>query len=1796
MKAVITFSAKVLTAFAVFNFFIFSLYGQLNGNYTINPNVSASSTNYQNWASAIGDMLSGTRTDGGTAQGSGLSGAVVFSVYEMVYSNTQLTITPVTGASATNTITFRSAGGDSSRCVLQFPSGTSATDDYVIMLNGAQHIRFIQIGFERTGTNSHYTVIQLLNNANHNSFTRCWMKTRRVPSNTTTGWTTGVGAHFFFSGNADTTTISQNYMLYGYNGIYGTTPCSGNIISKNVFDTTGCVSVYLTNQTAMVITQNTFNLGDFGTGQGHYISYALRIETSPAIVVTKNKIYMTAINAQVVRAIVFVNISGTSTARTLVNNNWIVNTAGTSSSSGISIYGINYLDIYYNNFLTTNSLAAGSVIHHHVSYPNTYVNIVNNNLINKGGGMIYDFPGTNGGLDTVINNNCYVIGSTFGRMNSIGYNSLSAWTSATGKDANSLNVDPGYVSNTDLHVSNIAIDRKAIPYFRVLDDIDGDTRDVVYPDIGADEFFPIANDAGISSLDSPFVFCAGWHNVRVLFQNYGYDTLRNLDIHWKVNNVTQSVFNWSGNVAPGNASASINLGSYNFASNTPYNIVVWTEKPNNTTDGNTLNDTLKTTIYAGMTGVYTIGDVSGTDFKSFNNAITALTTRGICGTITFNVYDGTYREQLTIAQLPGMGISNPVLFQSISGDSSKIIIELPSSTATGNNNAVLQLNGADYVAFKGITFMRTGTHSISQVVHILNAANNNSFENCQMINIMVTSNNANGNNIWSDQGEDNSNVFRNNFVKFGTHAMLFLGEATAHETGNVIEGNIFDSAYSNLVQIGYNDGVLIKGNTFGNSISTVSGNFDLQLLACDSNIRVEANRFYNLSTNTAIHLTGCNASVLNPGIVANNFIAKPSLTGILLDAVNNQNIVFNSLNFTGTGTSNAGIMTTNNSSSNIVLKNNIVVMNGGYVFNVSNGSHISASNRNNLLSNSSQFIYWAGTNYSTLSAFTTAISKDVNSMSVDPQFVLATDLHIRNQALKSNAEPIAGVTTDIDNELRDPFTPDIGADELAPPPNDAGILALISPNEIVCIGSHQIKVVLKNFGRDTLKNVTIAWMIDNNIQTPYNWTGQLSKYQVDTVLLGNYLFSNSGLPKIKIYSSMPNGVTDQDNNNDTFNNYILVRNLPVVNLGADLDLCSGDSVLTGPSAVTGFTYLWTALAGTTVGSSAQLYLKPLADETYVLFVNDTIGKCSNSDTISVFVKALPSAAFTVNDTSQCLRGNTYSFNNSSSGANSYLWDFGNGDTSTTASPQYSYLNVGNYVVKLHAITQFACSSLYSKNVYVRAQPITDFSVNMYDQCFSINEYIFTNTGSGHTGSFWDFGDTSFSTDISPPAKIYLYHGAKNVKLRTTTDFGCSDSITKLLNIFPEPKAAFSINDPEQCLNQNNFVFTNNSAGASAYSWSFGDGNGSSYFSPSNVYSSEGSYNVKLICENTHGCKDSIIKQVDVRAVPVSSFTVNDSNHCLKANNVVFTNSSTGANSYQWDFGDYDTSTLQSPSHIYKYAGTFRVYLTSMNDYGCYNITDRQIHIHPSPTASFSINKNNQCLNDNFFQFTNNSTISGGSFDNFWYFGDGNSDNGLNASYSYSDVGSYSVRLWLVSDHNCQDSIIRNIEVKPHPFVFLGEDDTIYGANQKIIDAGAGFDAYLWSTTETSQVIIVDSIRFGTGVKSFWVKVTKDECDGFDTVVISIMQQLSVKNLHLSSEISIYPNPAKDVIFINLPRSDKKISLILTDIGGKELQTLIIEPHSNPLSYKLDISTLSKGLYLLKVYDDKLINWSKIIKH
>lgn len=1508
------------------------MYAQLSGAYTINPTASASSSNYQNWASAVGDLLNGTRTDGGTAQGPGISASVTFTVYDTVYSANPIEITAVSGSNPSNRITFKSAGANSQKCRLTVASSTSSTNDFVLHINGADYLTFQNIGFERTGTSTYSTVVQLGNDANHVIFDGCLLKGKKGPSNSTNGFNYTIGTCLYISGNADSTVVQNSRLLYGYNGVYCVSSSTHNLFSGNVIDSSGSSGIYMTSQSNLQILNNTFNMGDFGANLGHYTSYGMRIESSPSMMIARNKIYMSAVNGQVVRGLIIASTTSTASSPAMVVNNWIVSSGGSGDCTGFALYACNYLNFFYNNVLITSALTNGAAYYHYPQYTNTYIRLVNNNLINKGGGYALSVSGTNtADIDSLDYNNLFSSGTNLAAWSGSNYTSLSALQSASSKNTNSISIDPGFNNNRDLHVSNIGLNGKAMKYPWVPLDIDNEARDTSNPDIGADEFFPIANDGGVTAVDSPMVFCAGTHNVRIKFQNFGYDTIKSIQIRWSINGVAQTNYNWTGTVAPGASSSSIALGTFSFSANTPYTIKAWTVNPNSVSDGKKSNDTLSVTRYPGMSGTYSISDSLNADFKSFNSAIAAFTERGICGPIKFMVGPGVYNEQITLVELPGMGASNTITFEGTSKDSSRVLVTLPSTVATGNNNAAIQLRGADYITFKYITFERTGTNPYAHVVHILNGSNHNRFHHCAMRGLKLTAANTNAMNIWSDQGQDDYNEFVNCNIKFGQNNMLYTGTSTTHETGTVIKGNVFDSAYNYSVQILYNDAIDISNNTFLKIITPIGSNYSLQLNDCDGAIRIDANKFLDQGAESSIYLTNCNGSNNAPGIISNNMIAKGFGRGITLDVAEYQTLAFNTMYFSQAISTSIGVNLTASSINDIVMRNNIIFMEGGQAYIVPNASAVTSSDYNNLLVKGGQFAFM-GAQYNTLTDLRVGSGKESNSKNLNPFFKSSTDLHIFNPLLKGSGVAVTGISKDFDGETRNSSNPDIGADEFKLMDEDAGIVDMTAPTIANCAGVNSITVVIKNYGDKTLTSADINWTVQNNLQTSYQWTGSLNTNELDTVTIGTYNFVGNLNPRFSFWTTSPNGVTDPIIFNDSLTLNRAVRSLPVANAGNDFTICSGELAVIGANAVNGHTYEWTDLGGNVLGSSAKLTINPKVQSTYILeVVNSTFG-CRKRDTVVVSVNPVP-VANAGSDKVICYGNSTQIGAAAQSGFN-YDWSSSVGNfSSSSANPTVNPLQ-STYYYLTKTILATGCfdtdtvlvSVVFppSANISGAASSCEGESFNYIASAISGNAYIWSITG----------GQIQSGQNTDNVKVKWQTPGNGVLTLIQSNSASCRDTVSYNVNVIKNPSAKFEFK--EACIGSST-QFIDSSRDGNVYLWKFGDGKTSGQRQPFHTYDSAKTYSVQFIVSGNGNCSDTSTANVSVYPMPNTNFDFTKTAGLTYNFQDMSTVAGGNVVEWNWDFGDGNTSSTQNPTHQYPYAyvnQTLNVQLCSKTDKGC----------------------------------------------------------------------------------------------------------------------------------------------------------------------------------------------------------------------------------------------------------------------
>ncbi len=294
--------------------------------------------------------------------------------------------------------------------------------------------------------------------------------------------------------------------------------------------------------------------------------------------------------------------------------------------------------------------------------------------------------------------------------------------------------------------------------------------------------------------------------------------------------------------------------------------------------------------------------------------------------------------------------------------------------------------------------------------------------------------------------------------------------------------------------------------------------------------------------------------------------------------------------------------------------------------------------------------------------------------------------------------------------------------------------------------------------------------------------------------------------------------------------------------------------------------------------------------------------------------------------------------------------------------------------------------------------------NWYDQA----------TGGSPVGS-----GTTFTTPMLTSSKTYYISccpGSVRVPLQ--------------VNVSNSPSASFS--STTVCAGSSTNFSASGSSGITSWNWNFGDGSGTSIQqNPSYTYSSGGNYTVTLTVSNGV-CTSTVSQSTNVFNAPVVNYSSSASSTGCGPLTVQFTNSTTNAIGYSWNFGDgTPLSTQTNPSHTYSSAGTYTVILTASGAGSCSNSISHVVSVGPPPTSSFTSN-NNICQNDTIF-FVNQSTGNGSTITSLsWNFGDGSPPTtSTNPYHIYTSTGVFNVTLTATSAL-CSDDTVISISVNQAP--------------------------------------------------------------------------------------------------------------------------------------------------------------------
>ncbi len=388
--------------------------------------------------------------------------------------------------------------------------------------------------------------------------------------------------------------------------------------------------------------------------------------------------------------------------------------------------------------------------------------------------------------------------------------------------------------------------------------------------------------------------------------------------------------------------------------------------------------------------------------------------------------------------------------------------------------------------------------------------------------------------------------------------------------------------------------------------------------------------------------------------------------------------------------------------------------------------------------------------------------------------------------------------------------------------------------------------------------------------------------------------------------------------------------------------CIGDitqfkdiSVSPDGSELSGWNWQFGDSASTTSSSPAYRFNMP---GTYTVTLRVNTENCSNTLKKSVQIYHRPEAGFgptqvcsnspiTLNDKSTSKEG----------AINSWLWTLPDDSVLEQQNPEYTFTTTGNNKIQLIVQTEFSCRDTVVQAIDVKPGLRADFT---YGPACKGNPVYFTDASQSFLSSTlnyeWTFenGDKKY---VNNPWYLFPDTGSYSVNLKVFQDINnCSNEVSKVVRVYENPAAAFNF-DVFCEKNPGHITDASTSTQYPINSWKWDVENLGRFSGPDLMvkFDSAGNYNALLKITDENGCLDTVSHSIAVYALPVSSFTTSEKDGPLPLK-IDFTNQTTGASFYSWNFGDGAASSDINPSHTYSDSGTFEIQLRAVSDYGCTN--------------------------------------------------------------------------------------------------------------------------------------------------------------------------------------------------------------------------------------------------------------------
>lgn len=573
---------------------------------------------------------------------------------------------------------------------------------------------------------------------------------------------------------------------------------------------------------------------------------------------------------------------------------------------------------------------------------------------------------------------------------------------------------------------------------------------------------------------------------------------------------------------------------------------------------------------------------------------------------------------------------------------------------------------------------------------------------------------------------------------------------------------------------------------------------------------------------------------------------------------------------------------------------------------------------------------------------------------------------------------------------------------------------------------------------------------------------------------------------------------------------------------------------------------------------------------------------NNFDTViarSVMVAPTPHPNFRYSDT-LCMGETSLYMNLTSihSGQCTYMWYFGDGDSSDFQHPYHEYKNSGFYTVRLVA-RSYEWNTVKDTSMAIEISAIPTLKMKITSDCEGIPISFQNQTVPGKDSVIyeWDFGDGSSKSSQISPNHLYNHSGTFAVRLTATTSKGCVTNLYRFAHQFARPVANFDAPTSPVCSNEE-ALFPNNTTIASGKVgafWTYGDGISSTVTDGVHIYYKTGTFTVKLLALSEFDCADSIQKSVTIKESPAPDFIVNPL--CSKSP-TKFTNLTpeTIPNPvYAWTFSDSAKYNTKHVTRNWPHEGPYGAKLFVQFTNGCKATASKDFKILIQPKADFNVA--DVCSGESAF-FVNQSQGDQSGILFSWDFGDGSSSTIASPIVHYNPniTTTYTATLIAWYAGGCKDTFKKTVTISETPtcdFAIKSHGFLTYTFTPTVTN----YPHYEWffGDGENSGQISPTYQYKNSSIYTITMKASNDAgCNCFTTK--KLVTNTGIQELNESDRVAIYPNPSTGNITIQ--SNGELIEAEVYDVSGK----LMFTASSTDGIIHSDLSGMAKGMYFIKV--------------